>query len=135
MKKIICALMLVLGMSVLSSCEKADDGFESIVGTWQGISAEGWGMSEVAPDDEETFWHFEKDGTFIEVVTGKEIDVFYGKWSLSGNSLYLLVEDDTYNLPFVFTILELKKDELSLSLLGVTVKYKRVSDSVVEKYL
>ena len=64
--------------------------------------------------------------------------VIRGEWSLSGNSLFvseqITVGEETY--PTTFTVSNLTKNSLSVGLAGiVTANYKRVSDSIIEKYL
>lgn len=141
MKKITYALLLVFGMSVLfSSCGKeGNGGFDSIVGTWEIVSMEGWGESESV---EETYLCFKKDGTFIDFGYDDVSDrnyVSYGRWSLAGNSLSFLYDEafdsDFINFPVGVTVLEIKTNTMNWSILGCTIKLKRVSDSVIKKYL
>ena len=127
MKKILYALMLVLGMSVLSSCSKEGNG-TSIVGTWEYTDKSWYDGEECA-----VYFQFKDNGTYVSV----DIDnyrsndfrsyVYYGTWSLSEDTLIL---DDVEKYP----VLELTKDSLTLVLDG-KVTFKRVSDSVIKKYL
>lgn len=141
MKKIIYAFLLVFGMSALfPSCGKeGNGGFDSIVGTWEAVSMEGWGESE---SYEEMYLCFKEDGTFIDFGYDDVYDrnyVSYGRWTLAGNSLSILYDEafdsDFINFPFGFTVLEIKKNTMRLSMLGFTMNLKRVSDSVIKKYL
>lgn len=125
MKKILYALMLVLGMSVLSSCSKEGNG-TSIVGTWE--YTESWYGEEYA-----AYFQFKDNGTYVSVDVDNYLSddfrsyVDYGTWSLSEDTLIL---DDADEFP----VLELTKDSLTL-VLWDKVTFKRVSDSVIKKYL
>ena len=61
MKKILYALMLVLGMSVLSSCSKEGNG-TSIVGTWEYTDVSWYDGEEYA-----VYFQFKDNGTYVSV--------------------------------------------------------------------
>lgn len=134
-KKLFYALMLVLGMSVLSSCSKEGNG-TSIVGTWKSVSMSGLFMDDI---DGNTYWQFKDNGTCVIVnVDYYYTDVTSGTWRLSGDTLTFggqLAEDS--DLPPIFTVMELTKNSMTLVYMGglVTCEFKRVSDSEIEKYL
>lgn len=127
MKKILYALMLVLGMSVLSSCSKEGNG-SSIIGTWEYTDVSWYDGEEYA-----VYFQFKDNGTYVYVSVDNYRSndfrsyVDYGTWSLSEDTLIL---DDVEKYP----VLELTKDSLTL-VLDVEGTFKRVSDSVIKKYL
>ena len=119
-KKLFYALMLVLGMSVLSSCSKEGNG-TSIVGTWKSVSMSGPFMDDI---DDNTYWEFKENGTCV--VDG----IVSGTWRLSGDTLTFggqLAEDS--DLPLILTVMELTKNSMTLVYMGglMTWKLKRVS--------
>lgn len=123
MKNLFYALMLVFGMSVLSSCSKADDSV-SIIGTWEAVSANGQPMTGAG-----VYLHLKENGTcFYIEANGPYVDS--GTWSLSGDTLILATNRWTEKIP----VMELTKDSLTIAPDGILV-FKRVPDSDVEKYL
>lgn len=123
MKKIIYALILVLGMSVLASCQKDGDS-ASIIGTWEVVSAKVGGISVSLS---EMYYQFNEDGSCV--VVDKD-DTYRCTWTLSDDTL-TLDGDET-------TVISLTKDQLIISVISVddsVITFKRVPDSVIEKYL
>lgn len=138
MKKIIYALMLVLGMSVLASCQKeGNGGSASIVGTWKLVSV----LGPFGYDDAENgYLQFKKNGTCVIVNPDADFDkTVTATWRLSDDTLTL--EGDGLTLeggfPPIFTVRELTKNSMTVATYMGLIEYelKRVSDSEIEKYL
>ena len=142
------AIASIIVISSVTSCvtkeDKEDVSINSkyLIGTWEEISVS-------SPFTGEEIIHgyylqFKEDGTYIEVDEGwvdmeDNVYVIRGEWSLSGNSLFvseqITVGEETY--PTTFTVSNLTKNSLTLVWAGgiFTTNFKRVSDSIIEKYL
>ena len=121
------AVFATMSLAV-TSCSKDDDGDTGgdIVGTWKENSLDAVGITN--------YNQFRSDGTCVSIaVYDKEFwgyddaKVDYGKWSRSGDELKI----DGYT----YKIVKLTSSELGISAFGITSYYKRVPDSVVEKYI
>lgn len=140
MKKYLSILFTAIfaAMVVFSttSCSKDDSATDAnIVGTWKLVSTESPFVGEDDEDEDyEEYWQFKENGTLIVVdVYEDSYDVGYGTWRLSGNTLIL---EEPEELPGIFTITESTKNSLTFGWAGIaTVNFKRVSDSIIEKYL
>ena len=146
MKKYLYLLLIALCASMsftLVSCKDDDDdkvSIGSVVGTWK-VDA-----SDFASD----FWdsniksigytRFQEDGTYIVLEYYKEpgkeaeIEVEYGTWSQSGETLTLKLDGDTMKL----TILSMSKTSMVVATntgLSLTVTYEKCLDSEMDQYL
>ena len=145
MKKLYSSIMVfammiaALGFTACSSDDDSEDGYNSssLVGTWELVSGEGWGLQ--SPDDGVCLVQFKKDGTYILLNVypdEEETTIDRGTWKVVGNGLVITMEDeDIENFTLTYEILELKSDKLVLTFIGLIGNYKRVSDSVMDKYL
>lgn len=128
--------MLVIGMSVFSSCST------SIIGTWEHTGI-------LHGEEYAIYYQFKDDGTFVTVGVHDyrsddfRSDVVHSTWSLSKYTEDVLtIDDERYNpvLELIigadrFPVLELTEDSLMFVSNDIKVTLKRVSDSVIEKYL
>lgn len=121
------ALFMVLATVSLTSCSNDDepDG-GSIIGTWQNVGelANAMGVTQ--------YIQFNEGGIFYEVDVypaslGGDVDVDKGTWSLSGNTLK--IDGHTSTLKSV------SSSKLVIETMGISQEYKKVSDSVIDKYL
>ena len=148
MKKYLSILFTAIFASMVvfstTSCSKDDSATDAnIVGTWKIVSVESPLVGEDDKDednDNEVYWQFKENGTFITVgVYEDSYDVDCSEtWRLSGNTLILEEpEEEEVILPLIFTITESTKNSLTLVWAGgiATINFKRVSDSIIEKYL
>ena len=145
MKKIIfIAIASIIVISSVTSCVTKEDvsiNSKNLIGTWEEISRSSPFTGVEEPEGELYYWQFQKDGTFIIVgIEENDVDITRGKWSLSGNSLFMSEEmftigEETY--PLTYTVSNLTKNSLTLVWAGgiATGNFKRVSDSTIEKYL
>lgn len=151
MKKIFnLPLFLILFITSFSFMSCSDDEGEittnNIVGTWKSTH---WLMDEDINDGSffgtgEQYVQFNADGSCIEVdiyddydigfgepIEGS-IDIIRGSWFLSDDKLR--IEGDGLT-PATFDVLKLTDDELTISYMGITMPYVRVSDSEINQYL
>ena len=137
------AIATIIVISSVASCVTKEDvsiNSKYLIGTWERISASSPFTGEVEPE-EPYYVQYQKDGTYIEVyvdIEENDVEITRGKWSLSGNSLFMseqiTVVDETY--PTTYTVSNLTKNSLTFSWVGIaTANFKRVSDSIIEKYL
>ena len=131
----ITALIAITTLSLVS-CSKDDDesniSKSALVGTWKNTDTDIMGTIGYQ------YIQFKSNGDLVEVdidngeMTGNpEVDVKYGKWVLKDNHITVSGRDFTTSTA---TILKLTKSKLVLSLI-LTMTYKKVSDSEIEKYL
>ena len=129
--KIIMLAMTVAALS-FTACGSDDDEVlddNSIVGVWECISMD---YSNVFGDDEDEDEEqlkvgdrvtIKPDGTYSEPNDS-------GRWSLNGNKLTCISNDD-YSIPAVYTVSRLTSKELVLTIdygfFKATIKFKRVS--------
>lgn len=122
------ALCAVLAISV-TSCSKDDDEPErssNIVGTWENVGelASAVGVTQ--------YIQFNEGGVYYEVNVypaslGGEVDVNKWTWSLSGKTLKVNGESST--------VKSVSDTKLVIETLGINQEYKKVADSVIDKYL
>ena len=139
------AIASIIVISSVTSCVTKEDvsiNSKNLIGTWEQIS-----VSSPFTGEEKIHGHyvqFKQDGTYIDVdedIVDMEDNVYVirGEWSLSGNSLFMseqiTVGEETY--PTTYTVSNLTKNSLTLVWAGgiITANLKRVSDSIIEKYL
>lgn len=139
---ILVAVMLAALSFTLTSCGDDDDDepentatAELLIGTWESVS------DESASDySEDGIFRFEADGNFTQVHFGigdnGENEVEFGTWQKKGNSIYITLKDGIMAGETVeFKIVTLTKNELVVTMWGLSSKYKRVPDSTIDKYL
>lgn len=118
--------------------EDSGNGQEStslIVGTWQGVHGEGWGMESHA-DGELPILQINSDGTYLLLhEDDDEIKVEHGQWTMVDNHFYRHITEGKYKgTVWDYSILKLTSETLQMNTLGVTGTYKRVSNSILDKY-
>lgn len=111
------------------------DATHMIVGTWQHVHGEGWGMENQA-DGELPILQINADGTYIFLDKKKEeIKVEHGKWTMVDNHFYRQITEGKYRgTVWDYSILNLTSESFQISNLGFIGTYKKVSDSILEKY-
>lgn len=148
MKKYLSVLFTAIFASIIvissvTSCVTKEDvsiNSKNLIGTWEETSS-GSPFTGVVEIEGELYVQFQKDGTYIMVdIEENDVDILRGKWSLSGNSLFVSDEftigEETYPTTSTFTVSNLTKNSLTFSWVGIaTANFKRVSDSIIEKYL
>lgn len=134
----------------LASCkdDKDEPDGGDLVGTWEVTNAFTSALTQ------EVFEKFEKDGTYYEIVVALddypwngEIDITVGKWERNGSTIKAydgkiytfskngrLIESDKM-IDTDIRIDKLTNNELSLSVMGIQMNYKKVDDSKANKYL
>ena len=139
MKKNLHSLFVVIfALCALSfySCSDDEDVTLSsdIVGTWKWDS---FGMDETEALFGEQYLQFNANGQYIEVGLDGfgsvgEVDIMRGQWRQSGNTITI----SGNGIPTTTTeITELTDTDLTLITLGISMSYRRVDDSEIEKYL
>lgn len=123
-------LMLMLCASFVciscSSDSDDEDNVSGIIGTWK-------------EDDElnifgETYLQFKKDGTYFEVTIydDEDIDVKKSQWEAIGNNKIRVGGGDV--VAAFAEVISVSKTDLVLDF-AIELRYKKVSDSVIEKYI
>ncbi len=149
MKKYLYCLMVAL-MTItafaLVSCSDDDDielSVNSIVGTWSVEGGNAWGIDASMSGSVlgDSFWikeyiRFYEDGSLVDVAEDQigddyELDISYGTWTLDGSSLNIRTNGVTYT----YTVKDITKDKITVSMWGITSYLVRVSDSVIDQYL
>lgn len=151
MKKLfnLAVLLVMLMTSVMFvGCSDDDDNeitSNNIVGTWKSTH---WLADDEINDGSffgtgEQYLQFKADGSFIEVdieddyIVGGEVafegsvTILRGSWSQSDDKLH--ISGDL--TPATFEIVKLTEDELTVTYMGFTMPYVRVSDSEINQYL
>ena len=118
--------------------EDSGNGQEStslIVGTWQGVHGEGWGMESHA-DGELPILQINADGTYLLLhEDDDEIKVERGQWTMVDNHFYRHITEGEYKgTVWDYSILNLTSETLQINTLGITGTYKRVSNNILDKY-
>lgn len=125
-------VVLAITSFTFVSCSDNDEEVSSsdIVGTWEwdSFNTEAFGKQYV---------QFNPNGEFIEVdVDGYgsegDVDIIRGQWKKVGNTISISGKGVT---PITSKITNLTNTDLTLVGLGIQMSYKRVDDSVIEKYL
>ena len=106
-----------------------------LVGTWKTTFVEGWGQ-EVNVNDPD-YLQLQSNGNYVHVEWENNSPyISYGKWSYSNDKLTLKeTEGDLKGSTFVYDIVKVETDKITVTLMGATATLIRVSDSVIEKYL
>ena len=133
LKLLFVAIFATMTLS-LSSCkdDKDEPDGGNLVGTWKPVSTlDDWGTQYI---------QFKSDGTYVTVlIVGDiwsdlyeylgedQIEIDYGTWSRSGNTLTVNGYDST--------IVKLTSSKLEVTQMGITMSYVKVPDSEIEKYL
>lgn len=133
----IFVLILAITSLTFVSCSDGDDdeiSSSNIVGTWENDS--------FSTDEAETFFgkqyvQFNANGEFIEIdVDGYgsegDVDITRGQWKKEGNTISISGKGVT---PVTTQITNLTNTDLTLVTLGISLSYKRVDDSIIDKYL
>lgn len=133
MKKSLIYLFMCFSIFTFTSCgdDEPSSGYSDLIGTWQEDDEFTNVFNDVFDYETYHFIQFKKDGTYIEVDVLNEVEVIRGTWTRSGNTIYATNEGGTTKT----TIVSLTKNTLVTSTLGIEQTYKRVSDSVINKYL
>ena len=127
------ALFAVLAIS-LTACSNDDepDGGD-IVGTWKNVSEIASAMGTTQ------YIRFESDGNYYEVNIMPdgypwygEVEVSKGNWRKNGNSLTISGEDFIKTTSSIKTLTNKK---LVIETIGLSQEYKKVDNSVIDKYL
>src|SRR5574344_1068947 len=146
MKKYLFMTLAVVAVTslFLVSCSSSDDnnsvGGGNIVGTWKWDS---FNSDETEEFFGEQYVQFKSDGTFIEVDIGGsgsdkgKVEIMRGQWEKTDNIITIrTIDASSANNPTTQTeISKLTETDLTIITLGITMSYKRVSDSDIEKYL
>ena len=134
LKLLFVAIFATMTLS-LASCKDDKDEPEGgdLVGTWK--VSDGWDALDMTQ-----YIQFKSDGTCINVVImgdmwsgindylgEDDIEIEYGKWSRSGDTLTINGYDST--------IVKLTSSKLEVRQLGITMSYVKVPDSEIEQYL
>ena len=112
----------------LTSCGDDDEPSSAgnIVGTWKSIG----GMNEEF--DITQYIQFNTNGSYIEVNIDEDgVETLHGKWKQNGEKVTVSGSDV---ISMTATIVKITSSELVLNTLWEQ-KYKKVSDSEIEKYL
>lgn len=132
------ALMVILSFAFVS-CSSDDDGdgamSASIVGTWKNNTF--YGSGELEDFYGEQYVQFRADGRYIEVEVGGygsegKVNISEGRWQQSGNTIVL---SETDEITATVVISKLTDTDFILYWGGLSMSYKRVADSEIEKYL
>ena len=145
MNKLYSTLMMLAMMfaalcfTACSSDSDEDEGsvsYSSLVGTWQTVYTEGWGVS-VGVEDGLEYIQFKQDGSFIRVLDDEDgIDIENGLWKIQDGDLVLRITDgEIAGSSFAYKILDWGKEKITVSVLGFTAYLQKVPDSVMKKYL
>ena len=123
----VAVLFSALSISLVA-CSKDDEPEEgpNIIGTWENVGelASAVGVTQ--------YIQFNEGGLYYEVnvypsYLGGEVDVNKWTWSLSGNTLKVNGETST--------VKSVSDTKLVIETLGINQEYKKVADSVIDKYL
>lgn len=138
LKLLFVALFATMTLS-LASCKNDKDepsGSNSdIVGTWkctEGLLVNAW-------DGAELYAQFQSNGTLRQVTITPalfpgdetETDAITGKWEVKDGYLFLSGDG---SLTGSGKIIKVSNDYLEVEMMSIVHKFKRVSDSVVDKY-
>lgn len=131
----ITVIFAVCTLSFYSCSDDEDATLSSdIVGTWKWDS---FGMDETEAFFGEQYVQFSSNGQYTEVNldgfgSEGEVDILRGQWRQSGNTITV----SGNGIPTTTTeITELTDSDLTLVTLGISMSYRRVDDSEIEKYL
>lgn len=107
------------------------------VGTWSLQQTTGYGGSS---DDDFEYIQLKSDGTYIDVSEdedeAKGYAVYYGKWTASDSKITVLFSTGVLKgTSFSFDVIHKDKNRMTLSWLGVTGYFVKVSDSTIDRYL
>lgn len=128
---LLSAVLFAAASFALTSCSNDDDELENkgaIVGTWENID-------EWAEVLDQQYIKFEADGKFYEVDIDRyygEVEVLTGVWSQDGDKIKISGDDIT---SVTSTIKSLSDSKLILSTWNIEMQYRKVSNSVIDKYL
>lgn len=132
MKRVYYFLMVMLMALVtvgFTACGDDDDEPKesSIVGTWSSKYVDEDGEGEL-------LIQFTKSGDFhsVEVYDHEPPYVEHGKYTVSGNKLTIVYDEDNEKETYEYSI---KGDNLTISIMGISTTWKRTKDSAIEKYL
>ena len=120
---------------VFSEDENTDDIHSTIVGTWQTISVEGWGMEVKV--DEIDYLQIKSDGNYIHVEWENNAPyVSKGKWTLANNKFTIKEsEGDNVGAAYVYDLAIINSDKITMTMWDAKATLIRVSDSVMDKYI
>lgn len=147
MKQIYSTLMmLALMVAALSFTACGDDSDENeygspdsfIIGTWECVYAEGWGLE----DDEDglEFIQYKPDRTYLNVQIDEEFDgglyVSKGTWEIKDDVIIMKETDgDLKGTTYKYTIVSKRQSELTIEMWGISVLCRKVPDSTINKYI
>lgn len=134
MKKYLYLLFVAIFATMsfaLTSCSNDDEPSAGgdIVGSWENVTDWATGLGK-------QYVKFESDGTYYEIneyPSDGEVEVLKGKWKKDGNTLKVYGSKDMKDV--TATISNLTDNTLTITALGISQDYKRVSDSVLDKYI
>lgn len=131
----LATIVAALSFTACGGSDSDDDGgnVSPIVGTWKAEDVSGW-IDNFSYDWNDSYLQFKKDGTFI--IANEINDKHYGDWVLNNNTLSLHYTDDTWvGVRLSYDVITLNQQSLGLAIYGLKIKFKRVPDSEINKYL
>ena len=139
MKKLFYALMLVLGMNMLVSCQKEGNDSDSIVGTWIRVTEEWEEEGEhhfFYYDDDEGYYHFKENGKALFFEPHNDLSLSTDRdwltWTLSDDILTLT----NYEGEIVLWQISFTKDRLVVIWEeGSITTFRRASNREIKQYL
>lgn len=134
MKKYLYLLFVALFATMsfaLTSCSNDDEPSAGgdIVGSWENVT-------DWATLIGKQYVKFESDGTYYEIneyASDGEVEVLKAKWKKDGNTLKVFGSKDMQD--GTATISNLTDNTFTITAYGISQDYKRVSDSVLDKYI
>lgn len=133
MKQYLIYLLAIISIFTFTSCgdDEPSSGNSDLIGTWQEDDEFTDVFNDVLDYETYHFIQFKKDGTYIEVDVFDEVEVIKGTWTRKGNTIYATNEHASSSSKIV----SITKNTLVTSTLGIEQTYKRVDDSIINKYL
>lgn len=130
------ALFAIISFA-LTSCGNDDepDTGGDLIGTWEWDS---FNTDETEDIFGKQYIQFGSDGQYIEVDiddgfgSEEEVDIKRGQWKQSVNTITVSGEG---LITVTAKITELTDTDLTIVVLGLSMSYKRVDDSIIENYL
>lgn len=133
MKQYLIYLLAIISIFTFTSCgdDEPSSGNSDLIGTWQEDDEFTNVFNDVLDYDTYHFIQFKKDGTYIEIDVLSEVEIIRGTWTRKGDTIYATNEHASSSIKIV----SITKNTLVTSTFGIEQTYKRVDDSVINKYL
>lgn len=133
MKQYLIYFLAFISFFAFTSCgdDEPSSGNGDLIGTWQEDDEFTNAFNNVFDYETNHFIQFKKDGTYIEIDVLDEVEVIRGTWTREGNTIYATNEHASSTT----TIVSITKNILVTTTFGIQQTFKRVSDSVIDKYL